>query len=40
MSSVMAGYDIHNEIFLKWRKMAWQIECILSVHLHFGKYGS
>lgn len=33
MSSVMTGYDTHNDIFLKWPKITWKIECILSVHL-------
>lgn len=34
MSSVMASGDNHNDIFLKWPKITWKIENILSVHLH------
>lgn len=34
MSSVMGSYDIDIVFFLKWTKITWQIEYILSVHLH------
>lgn len=34
MSSVTGSYDIDIVFFLKCTKITWQIEYILSVHLH------